>query len=324
MRHHHRGHGDARGPRPRRGRIVSILRTEGGWRRPRSGPAAPPAGIFGRPGWPPRSVAVGGGSAESARGRARDRRPPFDHPGDRSPEQRPCPHFAPSQGTPMSQFKSTNVYVEWDSSYCTVKDPQTNQPVMTGDCVRWEKEVLGVLEDLYLNSKLSRLLFDALQQAGYNPKSGKHDRRLVIKPYTEADEKNKGVCGAYASPEDWRKSFTSERVDGTSKDKGDGTGSSTTIHFDKARWVNGGKCGGYASQPGGAADEVLLHEMLHGLRHMAGQQDMSAIGGGYNTIEEFYAILLTNICMSERGRTLLRKNHSGVEPLDKAMSGSTG
>jgi hypothetical protein len=76
--------------------------------------------------------------------------------------------------------------------------------------------------------------------------------------------------------------------------------------------------------PGSWPDEVLLHEMLHGLRQMAGQQDMSAIGLEYDTMEEFYAILLTNIYTSERGRKRLRKNHHGSSPLDKDVATSEG
>src|SRR5262245_22736818 len=189
----------------------------------------------------------------------------------------------------MTQFKLTNVYVEYDDNYSKAEDPKNHQLVSKGNpsriAAQWESDVLGLLEDFYLHSKLSRLLFDAIQRAGFNPKSGKHDRRLIIKPYTYQLEKSQTVCNAIAAAHDGG-ADPRETMDGTLAGKGDGPGSSATIYYDKARWCTGAPCGPAPGTAGGAADEVLLHEMLHSLRVMAGQQDRSKIGGGYDNLEE--------------------------------------
>jgi hypothetical protein len=143
---------------------------------------------------------------------------------------------------------------------------------------------------------------------------------MVIKPYTPKDEQpaalgGSGVCNAYATT----------RPNSTTTSGSLSPGASTDIHYDKARWCTGSRC---APKPGEAADgpgETLLHEMLHGLRIMAGQGgNPLPIGLQYDNMEEFYAILITNIYMSERGRKRLRKNHHTDSPLDPDASTSEG
>jgi hypothetical protein len=72
--------------------------------------------------------------------------------------------------------------------------------------------------------------------------------------------------------------------------------------------------------PGDDADEYLLHEMVHGLRDMAGVSQARPLAGKsirYDNEEEFFAILITNIYMSEKGERLLRRDHHGHYPLGK-------
>jgi hypothetical protein len=230
----------------------------------------------------------------------------------------------------MARFKLTNVYVQFDDSYAQVLDPITKRPVYRANPAAvaspWERDVLGILDDLYLHSRVSRLLFDAFQQAGNNRRTANEERRLVVTPYTYADEKTPGlgVCNAYEMSTNPLSGAGWDRYDGAWLEKGTGWGASVIVHYDKRRWVSGGPCGSFPGKPGSAPDEVLLHEMLHGLRDMAGQKDLSKIGGDYDTMEEFYAILITNMYMSERGRSLLRKNHHGHQPLEKKLSSSAG
>jgi hypothetical protein len=229
----------------------------------------------------------------------------------------------------MIQFKQTNFYVEYDEDYNKVVNPATGKIVLKGNpaqiASQWQKDVLSVLEDLYLHSRLSRQMFDALNLAGADPLYGGGYRILVIKPYTPTDEKPTafGVCNAFAAPKS-ASAQSQETFDGTRKGNGAGPGSSCEIHYDKARWCVGSRCGPTPASAGDYPAETLLHEMLHGLRQLAGQQDMSAIGLDYDTMEEFYAILLTNVYMSERGRKRLRKNHHGNSPLDKDAATSEG
>src|SRR4051794_14239875 len=65
------------------------------------------------------------------------------------------------------------------------------------------------------------------------------------------------------------------------------------------------------ASPGMRDDEVLLHELVHGLRDMRGQHSITAMSDGYDTVEEFMAILVSNIYASEVGRPL-RGGHGGM------------
>ena len=69
-----------------------------------------------------------------------------------------------------------------------------------------------------------------------------------------------------------------------------------------------------AGGAGSAADEILLHELVHCVRHMKTWADQSlynftGMGDGFHNIEEFYAVLIANMYSSETGRPL-RRDHS--------------
>lgn len=57
------------------------------------------------------------------------------------------------------------------------------------------------------------------------------------------------------------------------------------------------------------ADETLLHELFHKARQAAGKACLLRTHNEWDNREEFYAILVTNICRSERGSSLLRGSH---------------
>jgi hypothetical protein len=68
------------------------------------------------------------------------------------------------------------------------------------------------------------------------------------------------------------------------------------------------------SGPGFAGDEILLHELVHAYFFMRGRVRSSFLyidqGFNYHHNYEFDAILLTNIYMSAKGRSPLRKDHT--------------
>jgi len=226
----------------------------------------------------------------------------------------------------MPRFRNTNIIINFDESIVRAEDTTTKQMVYTADPAKaarqWETDVLFCLESIYANGRVGRMLFDAIGLDGADPLLGSYTRYLVIQPYTPEQEK-KSLCNANAGPTDWGLAQTRTRLDNTAN-QNKGVGSSTIIRYDKARWINGTKCGRFGTQPGGVFHEVLMHEMLHGLRQMAGQMDMSPLPNGWTTMEEFYAILIVNVAMSERGKKVLRKNHTGFTPLEPNLSTSVG
>jgi hypothetical protein len=96
--------------------------------------------------------------------------------------------------------------------------------------------------------------------------------------------------------------------------KGTGKGSDTVIWFTPQDYIK------TDSLPGGRPDEVLLHEMVHALRMEMGLNLCLATGDNFDTVEEFYAILIANIYRSECGYPTLRAHHNGKEMLAAPFS----
>jgi hypothetical protein len=92
--------------------------------------------------------------------------------------------------------------------------------------------------------------------------------------------------------------------------KGTGQGSDVIFEFTGENYP-------VAPGPGSNYDEVALHELVHAVRELYGvfnQGPMRVISNGSNklifgSIEEFIAILVTNIYHSENGRADLRADH---------------
>jgi len=54
-------------------------------------------------------------------------------------------------------------------------------------------------------------------------------------------------------------------------------------------------------------DDVLLHEMVHSLRQIRGLFKPTPLGDGFQFVEELYAVLLTNMYVTEMGRPQSRR-----------------
>jgi hypothetical protein len=95
--------------------------------------------------------------------------------------------------------------------------------------------------------------------------------------------------------------------------EGMGRGRASIISFTPSMWTNPG------AGPGGSADQILLHEMLHGYRQLRGRMLSTAGGmGNYDTFEEYFAIVITNMYLSEAtgsSTTPLRAHYDGSTTL---------
>jgi hypothetical protein len=72
-----------------------------------------------------------------------------------------------------------------------------------------------------------------------------------------------------------------------------------------------------ASGPATAPDEILFHELIHCVRHFRTWDDVNnyrylRMGNGFDDIEEFFAVLVSNMYSSETGRPL-RRDHSATQ-----------
>lgn len=90
--------------------------------------------------------------------------------------------------------------------------------------------------------------------------------------------------------------------------KGKGGGTDVDVLY----MPNNLECSGGTKCAGNKADEVLLHELTHALRYAAGVSVCRLMTGKYKSYsneEEFYAIVISNIYLSEKGSTELRADH---------------
>jgi hypothetical protein len=96
---------------------------------------------------------------------------------------------------------------------------------------------------------------------------------------------------------------------------GFGLGTSSPLWFDANTFIR--YCHhGTGTKAGAKPDEVLFHEMVHSARVMHGIKSAQPLKHGYDTEEEFYAILVANIYASETGRSIdLREDHQKFDPL---------
>jgi len=73
-------------------------------------------------------------------------------------------------------------------------------------------------------------------------------------------------------------------------------------------------------------DEILFHELVHVLRWVSGKWSKSSLDGAlqnYDDSEEFNAVLLTNIYISDRSNKIksgLRRDHKGFDDLEPALA----
>ena len=85
--------------------------------------------------------------------------------------------------------------------------------------------------------------------------------------------------------------------------KGTGAGANVVLFYSAETWE-----GAPASKgPGFKADEVLFHELVHITRVIRGRETHTSVdGGGFGNIEEYFATVITNVYMSDKGLTRLR------------------
>jgi hypothetical protein len=91
------------------------------------------------------------------------------------------------------------------------------------------------------------------------------------------------------------------------KGQGTGTGTSSTIDYTPGMWGPSGTA--HAQGPGSLPDEILCHELVHAGRQMKGVQYNKKVSDFYQNEEEYVAVVVTNIYMSEKKQTKLRASH---------------
>lgn len=196
----------------------------------------------------------------------------------------------------------------------------------------YEASVLAQLERIiafWSGWALLRAIYDAGQAKG---------KYIRIVPWSDADAAKHGKENAYAHSlsgkgaapasvqpflgnEDDPKTTRDERYE-VATFRGTGTGSDVEVHYTPNATLPA--CPPRTSTPVGcrptwlgvdlmSPDDLLVHELVHALRMLRGQSDcIPTRQEDYDNEEEFFAVLVANIYVSEKGNaTALRANHHG-------------
>src|SRR5262249_35783029 len=174
-----------------------------------------------------------------------------------------------------------------------------------------------------------------------------------------ADKKGQPTAGAFVRPRWWLRAmdaapkeaqvFLGGRDDPSTPEderyrvvpllRGTGRGTDAEMHYTPSDFEDHGavpmcrrdgtvSTGACRIGPGSAAygpDTVLVHELVHALRYTRGQLSrVPTLDKGYDNEEEYFAILVANIYISEKGRISLVANHQSYGTLAAAMSTSEG
>jgi Effector protein len=143
-------------------------------------------------------------------------------------------------------------------------------------------------------------------------------RTMTIRPFHPT--KQTGPINAYAQATDTAAATLKDTAERGNDGNvvpggvvGTGTGSDTVVRFSKETWTGPTAPAGAGASP----DEILLHEMIHGLRQMQGRSVRESVNGnpGMDNYEEFAAITISNIYRSEKGIPGLRRDHQDFSPL---------
>lgn len=195
----------------------------------------------------------------------------------------------------------------------------------------WEMAIEWHL-DLIGRSETGRALLRAIQQTG---------KRLTIRPWRQstlnatsraldarkATARGRLVLGGNPPRPVTRGIFLRQTVEGT------GEGSDVVIRYTSSMFGFGGSGAAVFApgSPGFQPSAALFHEMVHAYRSMRGNHYRGPMTGGrtgYGTEEEFNAILVTNIFVTDPTTAVsvrtLRADHYGFAALAAARATSKG
>lgn len=203
-----------------------------------------------------------------------------------------------------------------------------------GKDLDYEKKIVAILSTIE-GTTVGKILLNAIntQNGGKQlsirprvPSSAKAEDVCVAAVYTvdQTDEGKRKAVGKLKSMQGDPKDENPKMPWYSPDDLGTGEGADCYVTFVPGVWADtegsvcrapGSKFGGPGSDP----DTILFHELVHCYRVMTGSQVTYRITVDNNTdqkYEEFLAILIANIFMSDRKDALLRSfNHREVSTL---------
>jgi len=219
----------------------------------------------------------------------------------------------PTEDLPVAGFPNLTIAYPSFGDWVAMFDPRNNRGDPANRATyddfkrRHQKQMTGMLQEIR-----SRLAGKALLN-----ETNASTHTIAILPIDFVPTSKKWVKyhdNAIASPDSAVRSTTPGMYAGRSSRDGSsltgiGTGSDSQIFFSPERVRPGG--------PGFNPDEILFHEMVHAVRDAQGASASGYhMGKGYDNAEEFAAIVVTNVYLSEKKQTQLRASHGRGVLLD--------
>ena len=229
--------------------------------------------------------------------------------------------FSLSASFPFSQFTDKReAIMRHFSAHISVNG--AGEPGGTHAAHAYEHSILRLLHRIHRSQTGASLLFEINRRA---------HKKMVIMPYHSTTDPNNAYAQADDIEQATRKGFI-VRDGGNGAVltdaqhhtwHGKGGGSDTIVRFSEGTWTKYCNTHKAGHKTGAKPDEVLFHEMVHATREMRGVFDPEPLGHMYDTDEEFYAILISNIYASETHRPIdLRSDHHGFTPLSPTQDTS--
>ena len=164
----------------------------------------------------------------------------------------------------------------------------------TGTAAQYEMRLQGILDDIHAT----------LTGAALISYIGLRHHPIRIVPLAADPAGPQPTYGVYARPDDDEDAFVRgarlRQFDGSNFGRVFGTGTGTGSHIMISPHLA-------ASIGQGHIERVLVHEMVHATRHVAGLMRNTAMKG-FDSRDEFYGICVENMLASEKG-WMLRMRH---------------
>jgi hypothetical protein len=170
---------------------------------------------------------------------------------------------------------------------------------VSGTSRAYEEEIVRILEKMILNSFTGKAIVTKIKA---------HGAVLITDDYPGIDRRELNS--------DFQPSLSSKKLGIIGFHPHNKNLNSVQVVFNGTPWTPSQVSYIHKHSPGMKPDEVLCHEMMHAARWLGGDFKKTPIPSmpEYETEEEYFAILVTNIYSSEKGRGVesFRKSHNLV------------
>src|SRR5580704_6191631 len=222
---------------------------------------------------------------------------------------------------PLAGFEGVLTRLSLEAADTSVKREHMGQFKFLGD-MRYVRQTAALFHEIERN-EVGKIIISSIEATG---------KRVVFAPTDDDRKEEYGVCNAETHADrrkdayikgDSNTLFAGKPYDPEDPDGEDaryeavdddfhGTGKGTNVHifFNPEDDDDSPKILCDRTRPAADFDEVLMHELVHALRDAQGKYDpVPTKDRSYENVEEFLAVVVTNVYLSSKGLHWLRADH---------------